>query len=32
MSEERFHYDLTSLVRQIGADAVPSLDGLAYRS
>ena len=32
MSEERFHYDLASLMRQIGVDAVPSLSGLAYRA
>lgn len=32
MSEERFHYDLASLMRQIGIDAVPSLSGLPYRA
>jgi steroid delta-isomerase-like uncharacterized protein len=32
MSEERFHYDLGSLMRQAGVDAVPSLSGLAYRA
>ncbi len=31
MSEERFHYDLASLMRQIGVDAVPSLSELPYR-
>jgi steroid delta-isomerase-like uncharacterized protein len=32
MSEERFHYDLASLLRQIGTEVVPSLSGLPYRS
>jgi steroid delta-isomerase-like uncharacterized protein len=32
MSEERFHYDLASLVRQIGVDTVPSQDALPYRA
>ena len=31
MSEERFHYDLGSLLRQIGADPVPALSKLPYR-
>lgn len=31
MSGERFHYDLASLLRQIGADPVPALGGMAYR-
>lgn len=31
MSQERFHYDLASLMRQIGMEAVPSLAGLPYR-
>lgn len=32
MSGERFHYDLGSLLRQIGADPLPALGGLAYRA
>jgi len=32
MSEERFHYDLGSLLRQIGADPVPALATLPYRA
>lgn len=32
MSEERFHYDLASLVRQIGVDPVPPLAALPYRT
>lgn len=31
MLSERFHYDLASLLRQIGADPIPALDGLHYR-
>jgi steroid delta-isomerase-like uncharacterized protein len=31
MSEERFHYDLGSLLRQIGVDPVPALAKLPYR-
>jgi steroid delta-isomerase-like uncharacterized protein len=31
MSGERFHYDLASLLRQIGADPIPALAGLAHR-
>ena len=31
MLGERFHYDLASLVRQIGADPIPALAGLANR-
>jgi len=31
MSGERFHYDLGSLLRQIGADPLPALAGLAHR-
>ena len=32
MSEERFHYDLGALLRQIGADPVPALSKLPYRA
>lgn len=32
MSAERFHYDLAALVRQIGADPIPALASLPYRS
>ena len=32
MAGERFHYDLASLVRQIGADPMPATAGLAYRA
>ena len=28
MLSERFHYDLASLLRQIGADPIPALAGL----
>ena len=31
MLSEGFHYDLASLVRQIGPDPIPALDGLAHR-
>ena len=31
MLSERFHYDLASLLRQIGGEPIPSLGGLAYR-
>ena len=31
MLSERFHYDLGSLLRQIGADPVPALGGMQYR-
>ena len=31
MLGERFHYDLASLLRQIGADPIPALSGLAHR-
>ena len=31
MLGERFHYDLASLVRQIGADPIPALSGLDHR-
>jgi steroid delta-isomerase-like uncharacterized protein len=31
MAGERFHYDLASLVRQIGADPIPALGGLTHR-
>ncbi len=31
MAGERFHYDLASLVRQIGPDPIPALGGLAHR-
>jgi steroid delta-isomerase-like uncharacterized protein len=31
MASERFHYDLASLLRQIGADPIPALRDLAYR-
>jgi steroid delta-isomerase-like uncharacterized protein len=31
MSEERFHYDLSSLMRQIGADGGPDLSQLPHR-
>ena len=32
MSGERFHYDLASLLRQIGADPIPALGGLSHRA
>jgi steroid delta-isomerase-like uncharacterized protein len=32
MSGERFHYDLASLLRQIGADPIPALAGLPHRA
>ncbi len=32
MSSERFHYDLASLLRQIGSDIVPGIAGLPYRT
>jgi steroid delta-isomerase-like uncharacterized protein len=32
MLGERFQYDLASLLRQIGADPIPALAGLAYRT
>jgi hypothetical protein len=32
MSAERFHYDLASLLRQIGADPIPALAGLLHRA
>jgi steroid delta-isomerase-like uncharacterized protein len=32
MSEERFHYDLGALLRQIGPDPVPALSKLPYRA
>jgi steroid delta-isomerase-like uncharacterized protein len=32
MSEERFHYDLGALLRQIGVDPVPALSTLPYRA
>jgi hypothetical protein len=32
MSGERFHYDLASLLRQIGADPIPALAGLPRRT
>ncbi len=31
MLGERFHYDLAALVRQIGADPLPAVGGMAYR-
>jgi hypothetical protein len=31
MLGERFHYDLASLLRQIGAEPIPALAGLAHR-
>jgi ketosteroid isomerase-like protein len=31
MLSERFHYDLASLLRQIGADPIPALSRLQYR-
>ncbi|MCX7360849.1 MAG: ester cyclase [Alphaproteobacteria bacterium] len=31
MAGERFHYDLASLLRQIGADPIPALAGLDHR-
>src|SRR6478609_7340055 len=31
MAGERFHYDLASLLRQIGPDPIPGLAGLAHR-
>jgi len=30
MTSERFHYDLASLLRQIGSDTVPAIAGLPY--
>src|SRR4029450_3403112 len=30
MAAERFHYDLASLLRQIGADPLPALRGLQH--
>ena len=32
MFSERFHYDLASLLRQIGADPIPALSGLQHRA
>ena len=32
MLSERFHYDLASLLRQIGADPLPSLNTMDHRS
>ena len=32
MLSERFHYDLASLLRQIGADPIPALGELQYRA
>jgi steroid delta-isomerase-like uncharacterized protein len=32
MLGERFHYDLASLVRQIGPDPIPALNELKYRA
>jgi hypothetical protein len=32
MLSERFHYDLASLLRQIGPEPIPSLVGLAHRT
>jgi hypothetical protein len=32
MFSESFHYDLATLLRQIGADPVPALSGLQYRA
>ena len=32
MLGERFHYDLASLLRQIGPDPIPALAGLPYRA
>ena len=32
MSGERFHYDLASLLRQIGGEPIPALAGLDYRA
>lgn len=32
MLSERFQYDLASLLRQIGADPIPALAGLKYRT
>jgi len=32
MFSERFHYDLASLLRQIGADPIPPLGELKYRA
>ncbi len=31
MLSERFHYDLGSLLRQIGAEPIPALDKLQHR-
>ena len=31
MLSERFHYDLASLLRQIGADPIPALAALQHR-
>src|ERR1700682_602083 len=32
MLSERFHYDLASLLRQIGAEPIPALAGLQHRA
>jgi hypothetical protein len=32
MFSESFHYDLASLLRQIGADPIPALSGMQYRA
>jgi len=32
MSGERFHYDLASLLRQIGSDPMPGVAGLPQRA
>jgi hypothetical protein len=32
MPGERFHYDLASLLRQIGAEPIPALAGLQHRT
>ena len=32
MLSERFHYDLAALLRQVGADPIPSLAALPYRA
>jgi hypothetical protein len=32
MLSERFHYDLASLLGQIGVEAIPVLHALQYRS
>ncbi|MBI3197409.1 MAG: ester cyclase [Rhodospirillales bacterium] len=32
MQSEGFHYDLASLLRQIGSEPIPALSGMTYRT